>query len=134
MKIWTEICLEPSGVQTISGKTIVLYLSDEKVSLNAKTRAGVVKALIRLDKQVFGACAPVNRSVIKIIKDLNGKELSGLTLGNLKKKNKKYTPFRFSRDYQLIIKWLDFELKDKKIDKSTFRREIRAKIGELDKL
>ena len=61
MKIWTEICLEPSGVQTISGKTIVLYLSDEKVSLNAKTRAGVVKALIRLDKQVFGACAPVNR-------------------------------------------------------------------------
>jgi len=111
----------------ISGKTIVLYLSEEKVKLNAKTRAGVVKALIRLDKQVFGACAPVNRSVIKIIKDLNGKELNRLTLSDLENKNKKYTPFRFSRDYQLIIKWLDFELKDKKIDKSTFRREIRAK-------
>lgn len=126
MKIWTEICLEPQGVQSIRGKTIVLYLSDEKIALNARTRAGVVIALLRSDKQVFGACAPVNRRVIQIIKDLNGKEMSQNTLNALKKKNKKYTPFRFSRDYQLIIKWLDFELEGQRT-KSTFRREISAK-------
>lgn len=127
MKIWTEICLEPSGVHTIDDEhTIVLYLSDEKVNINAKTRSGVVESLLRMGIQVFGACSPVNKSVILVIKDLEGKELTQNVLDKLKRKNKKYSPFRFSRDYQLIIKWLIFELEGKRIEKSTFRREIRA--------
>ena len=65
MKIWTEICIEPS-VQSINGKTLVLYLSEEKLSFNAKTRGGVTKALLGLNKQVFGACAPVNKRVIQV--------------------------------------------------------------------
>jgi len=127
MKIWKEICLE-SGVQTIDGKhTIVLYLSEKRINLDAKTRSGVVKSLLRSGVQVFGACAPVNKLVIQTIKDLNGKNLSQNTLNKLKSKNKKYTPFRFSRDYQMIINWLSFELEGRRIDKSTFRRELRGK-------
>jgi len=128
MRIWTEICLEPSGVQTINEKyTIVLYLSEKKKVLNAKTRLGVVKSLLKSDLQVFGACAPVNELVVKTIKDLDGKKLNQNILDRLERKNRKYTPFRYSRDYQLIIKWLTFELEDKRIEKSTFRREIRSK-------
>jgi hypothetical protein len=127
MKIWTEICLEPRGITVDDKHTIVLYLSKQKIDINAKTRSGVVKSLLRLNTQVFGACAPVNKLVVQTIKNLNGKKLSQNTLDGLKRKNKKYTPFRFSRDYQLIIKWLNFELEGKRIEKSTFRREIRAK-------
>lgn len=127
MKIWTEICLEPSGISLDGKRTIVLYLSKQKIDINAKTRSGVVKSLLRLNTQVFGACAPVNKLVIRTIKDLDGKKLSQSTLNELKRRNKKYTPFRFSRDYQLIIKWLNFEIKDRRINKSTFRREISAK-------
>ncbi|MGA2310466.1 MAG: hypothetical protein ABSG57_13085 [Candidatus Bathyarchaeia archaeon] len=127
MKIWKQICLE-SGVQRIDGKhTIVLYLSEEKINLNAKTRSGVVKSLLKSGVEVFGACAPVNRLVIQTIKDLDGKNLSQNTLNELKKKNKKYTPFRFSRDYQMIINWLSLELEGRRIDKSTFRAELREK-------
>jgi len=127
MKIWKQICLE-SGVQTIEGKhTIVLYLSEERINLNAKTRSGVVKSLLGSGVQVFGACAPVNKLVIQTIKNLDGKNLSQNTLNELKRKNKKYTPFRFSRDYQMIINWLSFELEGRRIDKSTFRRELRGK-------
>jgi len=128
MKIWKQICSEPSPIMTIDGKhTIVLYLSNKRISLNAKTRSGVVKALLRLDAQVFGACAPVNKLVTQTIEDLDGKSLSQSTINQLNRKNKKYTPFRFSRDYQKIIEWLNFELKGQRIDKSTFRRELRAK-------
>ena len=127
LKIWTEICLESSGINTINDEhTIVLYLSEEKVDLNATTRSGVVESLLRKSVQVFGACSPVNKSVVRVIKDLEGKELTQNTLEVLERKNKKYTPFRFSRDYQLIIKWLSFELEGERIEKSTFRREIRA--------
>jgi hypothetical protein len=127
MKIRNQICLE-SGVQKIDGKhTIVLYLSEEKINLNAKTRSGVVKSLLKSGAQVFGACAPVNRLVIQTIKDLDGKNLSQKTLNELKKKSKKYTPFRFSRDYQMIINWLSLELEGRRIYKSTFRRELRDK-------
>ena len=125
MKIWTEICIEPSG-QSINGKTIVIYLSEEKLSFNAKTRGGVTKALLRLNKQVFGACAPVNKRVIQIIKALEGKEMSAETLESLRKRNKKYTPFRYSRDYQLIIQWLDLELKGNMLRDTTFRKIVRA--------
>jgi len=128
MKIWVQICLEPTTIRTIDGKhTIVLYLSNERISLNAKTRSGVVEALLRLGTQVFGACAPVNKVVIQTIEDLDGKSLSQSTANKLKRKNEKYTPFRFSRNYQMIIEWLNFELEGQRIDKSTFRRELRAK-------
>jgi hypothetical protein len=127
MKIWKQICLEPSGITTDGKHTIVLYLSKKRVNLNAKTRSGVVKSLLKLGAQVFGACAPVNKLVIQTIKDLDGKNLSQNTLNKLKRENKKYTPFRFSRDYQMIINWLNFELEGRRIDKSTFRRELRAK-------
>lgn len=128
MKIWVQICLEPTTIRTIDGKhTIVLYLSNERISLNAKTRSGVVEALLRLGTQVFGACAPVNKVVIQTIEDLDGKSLSQSTVNKLKRKNEKYTPFRFSRNYQMIIEWLNFELEGQRIDKSTFRRELRAK-------
>lgn len=127
MKIWKQICLEPSGISIDGKHTIVLYLSKKRISLNAKTRSGVVKSLLRLGTQVFGACAPVNKLVIRTIKDLDGKTLSQNTLNKLKRKNKKYTPFRFSRDYQMIIDWLNFELEGRYIEKSTFRRELRAK-------
>ncbi len=128
MKIWKQICLEP-GVNAIKGKyTIVLYLSEKRICLNAKTRSGVVKSLLKSGAQVFGACAPVNKLVIQTIKNLDNKILNQSTLNKLKKKNKKYTPFRFSKNYQMIIKWLNFELKGRRIDKSTFRRELRAKL------
>lgn len=127
MKIWKQICLEPSGI-TMDGKhTIVLYLSKKKIKLKAKTRAGVVKCLLRLGAQVYGACAPVNKTVIRTIKDLDGKNLSRNTLNKLKRKNKKYTPFRFSRNYQMIMNWLNLELEGWRIYKSTYRRELRAK-------
>jgi hypothetical protein len=64
MKIWTEICIEPI-VQLINDKTIILLLSEEKLSFNAKTRGRVTKSLLRLKKQVFGACAPLNKRVIQ---------------------------------------------------------------------
>lgn len=127
MRIWKQICLE-SGVQRIEGKhTIVLYLSEERINLRAKTRSGAVKSLLRSGVQVFGACAPVNKLVILTIKGLDGKNLSQKTLSGLKRKNKKYTPFRFSKDYQMIMAWLSFELEGGRIDESTFRRESRAK-------
>jgi hypothetical protein len=127
MRIWTEICLEP-GVQRLNEKyTIVLYLSEKKIVLKAKTRSGVVKSLLNSGQQVFGACAPVNDLVVQTIKNLDGKKLSQNIIDRLERKNKKYSPFRFSRDYQLILKWLTFELEGKRIEKSTFRREIRAK-------
>lgn len=127
MKIWKQICLE-SGVQRIDGRhTIVLYLSEKRINLNAKTRAGVVKSLLRLGVQVFGACAPVNKLVVQTIKDLEGETLSQSTLNKLKRKNQKYTPFKFSRDYQMIINWLSFELEGRRIDKSTFRRELKIR-------
>jgi hypothetical protein len=97
------------------------------MNLTAKTHSGVVRSLLRSDVQVFGVCAPVNRLVIQTIKALDGKNLSQNTLNRLKKKNKKYTPFRFSRDYQMIINWLSFELEGRRIDNSTFRKELRGK-------
>jgi hypothetical protein len=126
MKIWKHICLE-KGVQRVDGKhTIVLYIFDNRIKLKARTRPGVVGTLIRSGAQVFGACAPVNKDVIQVIRDLDGKNLSRSTINELIKRNKKYSPYRFSRDYQMVIAWLNFEHEGKRIDKSTFRRELRA--------
>lgn len=128
MRIWKQVCLEPRPVRTTDGKhTIVLYISDKKIGLNAKTRSGVVKALLRLGAQVFGACAPVNKLVIETIQALDGRSLSQSTIDQLKRQNKKYTPFRFSRDYQKIIKWLDFEHQGHRLNGATFRHTIDAK-------
>ncbi|HXZ94825.1 MAG TPA: hypothetical protein VEG28_02810 [Dehalococcoidia bacterium] len=118
--------MEKSRITVDGEHTIVLYLFDKRIKLYAKTRSGVVAALIRSDAQVFGACAPVNKKVIQAIRDLDGKNLSRSTINQLTRRNKKYTPFRFSRDYRMIIKWLNFEYEGKRIDKSTFRRELRA--------
>jgi len=101
MKIWVQICLEPTTIRTIDGKhTIVLYLSNERISLNAKTRSGIVEALLRLGTQVFGVCAPVNKVVIQTIEDLDGKSLSQSTVNKLKRK-KRSTPHL---DFREIIK------------------------------
>ena len=76
----------------------------------------------------FSALVPplISKKVIQAIKDLDGKNLSRSTIDQLTRRNKKYTPFRFSRDYQMIIKWLTFEYEGKRIAKSTFGRELRA--------
>ena len=109
---FSALCEEP-GVQTLPNgrRTIVIYASKKEVRVNARTRPAVVKALVRAGAHVFGAAAPVSKHVIKVFMNLQGKQLSAELLENLRKRNRKYSPYRLPKDFQLLILWLEEESK-----------------------
>jgi len=118
VKVWIKICKE-YGVNVIeevenqpyTGYTMVPYLSDSEVDITAESRSQTVKNLGKRGIAVFGGCAPVSKHVVRTVRGLHGKELNEDLIALLERKNRKYSPYRYSRAYQSLLEWLKYNLR-----------------------
>jgi len=111
MRIWIKRCREPSQETW----TLLPYVSDHEISLNTKQRPSVVKNLLKRGCGVYGGCDSVHREVKNMVKGLHGRKLSKSLLTSFQRvciANLASGSLIFcrSRNYQEIIRWLDYEL------------------------